>query len=298
MHVVDNKLVGTIVSDVYTENGSVIIVLTDGDTTPVREMQTYSYIQTKELAEIGIAINPKGVVTIPVYTLAGFNGELDSSLYAITVKYNGELYQIGLADFIELEAGEDVEYDPYEEGAFPGQTIGAVIPPFSDENAGQIVSVNEETGKLEWRDETEELPTIAEGDAGKVLKVNSGGTGVEWGEAGQASIYNHVITLKMTYQSKDYYSTFNVISTRSAEYTKETLWSYMRDTIQGSGTASQISPGSIFYDSGPMVIDKIRFGPTTNGIRFTVASMVDGTTSAWNDTTNWNVINDYRYIIQ
>lgn len=180
MHVVDNKLVGTIVSDVYTENGSVIIVLTDNDTTPVREMQTYSYIQTKELAEIGIAINPKGVVTIPVYTLAGFSGELDSSLYAITVKYNGELYQIGLADFIELTAGEAVDYVPYVAGTYPGQTTGAVIPPFSDENAGQIVSVNEETGKLEWRDETEELPTIGENDGGKVLKVNDTATGIEW----------------------------------------------------------------------------------------------------------------------
>ena len=182
MHIVDNKLVGTIVSDVYSENGSVIIVLTDNDTTPVREMQTYSYIQTKELAEIGIAINPKGVVTIPGYTLEEFNNGLDPNLYAITVKYNGELYQIGLADFLELEVGDDVDYDPYEEGAFPGQTIDAVIPPFSAENAKQIVSVNDETGKLEWRDETEELPFISSGDAGKVLKVNSGATGTEWGD--------------------------------------------------------------------------------------------------------------------
>lgn len=59
---------------------------------------------------------------------------------------------------------------------------GAELPTRGNDDTGNVLTVKNSDGDLEWAKPAEELPSTL-GTAGQVLTVNSGATGVEWADA-------------------------------------------------------------------------------------------------------------------
>ena len=93
MHIENDKLVGSYVSEVYPENGAVTIILVDGDSTPTREFTRYKYVQTPQLTEIGVAVKDYGCVIIPFNVINMItNNEIDGKDFGVVVNFNGVEY--------------------------------------------------------------------------------------------------------------------------------------------------------------------------------------------------------------
>ena len=179
MHIDNGALVGTYVSDRYSEKGTVTIVLTDGDSTPTREYTRYKYVQTEQLTAIGVAVKDYGAVLVPEITLALFtNGMLNAAHFGIFVKFNDECYNVSLSTLLATNIGADVTFEAGGFDSYPTTTFNATLPPYNTGNAGQVPTVDE-NGKVGWDDIPEELPPVT-GNTGKFLGVNDGATGVEW----------------------------------------------------------------------------------------------------------------------
>lgn len=210
MHIESDELVGTYVSDRYSEKGTVTIVLSDGDSTPTREYTRYKYVQTEQLTAIGVAVKDYGAILVPETTLVLFtNGTLNAADFGVFVKFNDEYYNVSLSTLLATEIGATVTFVGGGLDSYATTTFNATLPPYSVGNAGQVPTVDENgkvgwddipeelppvtgnTGKflgvndgatgVEWKNVPNELPAIGDSDAGKVLQVNSGHTGVEWG---------------------------------------------------------------------------------------------------------------------
>lgn len=221
MHIDNDKLVGTYVSDRYSEKGTVTIVLTDGDSTPTREYTRYKYVQTEQLTAIGVAVKDYGAILVPETTIELFtNGTLNSTDFGVFVRFNDEYYSVSLSQILATIVTAPVEFEESSLDDYPTVTFNATLPPYSVGNAGQVptvdengkvgwddipeelppvtgntgkfLGVNDEATDVEWKNVPNELPNIGDGDAGKVLKVNAEHTGVEWGAAGGGStLYQH-----------------------------------------------------------------------------------------------------------
>lgn len=179
MHIDNDKLVGTYVSDRYSEKGTVTIVLTDGDSTPTREYTRYKYVQTEQLTAIGVAVKDYGAILVPETTIALFeSGVLNAADFGIFVKFNGEYYNVGLSTLLATEIGAAVTFNAGGLDSYAPTTFNATLPPYSVGNAGQVPTVDE-NGKVGWDDIPEELPSVT-GNTGKFLGVNDNGTGVQW----------------------------------------------------------------------------------------------------------------------
>lgn len=179
MHIDNGKLVGTYVSDKYSEKGTVTIVLTDGDSTPTREYTRYKYVQTEQLTAIGVAVKDYGAVLVPETTIALFeSGVLNADDFGIFVKFNGEYYNVALSALLESEMGVTVTFEDGGLDSYAPTTFNATLPPYNTGNAGQVPTVDE-NGKVGWDDIPEELPSVT-GNTGKFLGVNDDATGVEW----------------------------------------------------------------------------------------------------------------------
>lgn len=179
MHIDNDKLVGTYVTDRYSEKGTVTIVLTDGDSTPTREYTRYKYVQTEQLTAIGVAVKDYGAILVPETTIELFtNGTLNPADFGVFVKFNDDYYNIGLSTLLAKEIGEPIAFTSGGLDSYAPTTFNATLPPYSVGNAGQVPTVDE-NGKVGWDDIPEELPSVT-GNTGKFLGVNDGATGVEW----------------------------------------------------------------------------------------------------------------------
>lgn len=175
MHIDNDKLVGTYVSDRYSEKGTVTIVLTDGDSTPTREYTRYKYVQTEQLTAIGVAVKDYGAVLVPETTLALFENEtLNATDFGVFVKFNDEYYSISLSSLLGKDIGASVEFEENSFDDYHTVTFNATLPPYSIGNAGQVPTVDE-NGKVSWDDIPEELPDAPTTDGEYMLKVTVSG---------------------------------------------------------------------------------------------------------------------------
>ena len=149
MHIENDKLVGSYVSEVYPENGAVTITIVDGDSTPTREYTRYKYVQTPQLTELGIAVKDYGCVIIPFNVINMItNNEIDGKDFGVIVNFNGVEYGISISDIIALVPNDTIEFSLVEEDTFIGATFGSEIPPFNSENVNSVLKVVD--GKLQW----------------------------------------------------------------------------------------------------------------------------------------------------
>lgn len=149
MHIENDKLVGSYVSEVYPENGAVTIIIVDGDSTPTREFTRYKYVQTPQLTEIGVAVKDYGCVIIPFNVINMItNNEIDGKDFGVVVNFNGAEYGISISDIIALVPNDTIEFSLVEEDTFIGATFGAEIPPFNSEDVDSVLKVVD--GKLQW----------------------------------------------------------------------------------------------------------------------------------------------------
>lgn len=149
MHIDNDKLVGTYVSDIYSEKGTVTIVLTDGDSTPTREYTRYKYVQTEQLTAIGVAVKDYGVFLVPetVFTLF-LNGTLNPSDFGVFVKFNEKYYSISVAEMLTKVISDTVEFVESTFDDYPNVTFNSTLPPFSSSNNKQVPTVVE--GEVKW----------------------------------------------------------------------------------------------------------------------------------------------------
>lgn len=179
MHIDNDALVGTYVSDKYSEKGTVTIVLTDGDSTPTKEYTRYKYVQTEQLTAIGVAVKDYGAVLVPETTIELFeSGVLNAADFGVFVKFNDDYYSVSLYQLLAAIVSAPIEFEENSFDDYPSVTFLSTLPPFSVGNAGQVPIVDE-NGKVGWGDIPEELPAVT-GNTGKFLGVNDGATGVEW----------------------------------------------------------------------------------------------------------------------
>lgn len=264
MHIDNDKLVGTYVSDRYSEKGTVTIVLTDGDSTPTREYTRYKYVQTEQLTAIGVAVKDYGAVLVPETTIELLtNGTLNPADFGVFVKFNDEYYNIGLSTLLSTEIGATVTFNAGGLDSYAPTTFNATLPPYSVGNAGQVPTVDENgkvgwddipeelpsvtgnTGKflgvndggtgVEWKNVPNELPTIGDSDAGKVLKVNAEHTGTEWGEASSGGTkYVHNINIHITANVVHYYLNLIITNNISTPLTSTDIINYLSANISGT----------------------------------------------------------------
>lgn len=149
MHIENDKLVGSYVSEVYPENGAITINIVDGDSTPTREFTRYKYVQTPQLTELGIAVKDYGSIIIPISVIDMItNHEIDGEDFGVIVDFNGVKYGISISDILALAPEEAIEFSPVTVDTFIGAIFGAEIPPFNSEDADCVLKVVD--GKLQW----------------------------------------------------------------------------------------------------------------------------------------------------
>lgn len=167
MHIENDKLVGSYVSEVYPENGAVTIIIIDGDSTPTREFTRYKYVQTPQLTELGIAVKDYGCVIIPNDVINMItNNEIDGEDFGVIVNFNGVEYGISISDILALAPNDAIEFSAVDEDTFIGAIFGAEIPPFNSENTDSILKVVDD--KLQWvkveEPETYYISALVSGD--------------------------------------------------------------------------------------------------------------------------------------
>ena len=190
MYVEDEKLYGLVSHQKILEGGNLAITFEDTDSTPSIGIKHFKFVQTKMLGELGISVNPKGIIIISKDAMEKFsNNEIDPDMIAVQVCYDGVYYAAGLDTILD---GTVEYFTETPNGELIGDTItlNPKLPPMTMGDAGTVPMVNDEGTGFTYG---KELPNIESGDAGKVLKVNNAEDGVEWG-VGRETDYAYRIT--------------------------------------------------------------------------------------------------------
>lgn len=149
MRIEGGKLVGAYVSDVQTSGRNTIYTISDSDNTPTREFTTYEYVQTEQLARMGISVNPNGAITVDHNAYQNYQNvnNIDTDIVPFYVKFKGALYACDLTDV--LENGATPEFLPIGSTSYPKIENNIKIPATTESMAGKVLTVGADY--TEWK---------------------------------------------------------------------------------------------------------------------------------------------------
>ena len=141
MHVEDGILYGLVAHQRILEGGNLAVSFEDIDSTPSVGIVHWKFVQTKTLTELGVAINPKGIIIVckKTYDAIRFGLIPEGSVW-LQIKYNDEYYVSDLANVIL----ENVDYFEYY-GDSPRNddiNLNPTIPPITAMDDGKILKVS------------------------------------------------------------------------------------------------------------------------------------------------------------
>lgn len=180
MHIENDKLVGSYVSEVIPEHRAITVNIIDGDSTPKREFTQYKYVQTEQLTEIGVAVKPYGSIIIPIGVANAIaNDEISGADFGIIVNYNGVNYGISLGELLSMTPDTQIEFIEVEESTYKGATFNAEVPPFNSDNNGSFLTIR--NGELVWTNEVPNDYYEIVNESGTYYIVKKGSTDkVKW----------------------------------------------------------------------------------------------------------------------
>ena len=152
MYIDDGKVVGAYVSDMETSGRNYIFTILDGDNTPTREFTTYKYIQTPQLALMGISVSPKGVITVNMetYNKYQYATNITDSDIPIVLEFNNKIYACPFDDIVTV--GHNLTFNPIEDTSFPIIYNDVVIPSVTQDDEDKVLTVVDEEGTVRWAD--------------------------------------------------------------------------------------------------------------------------------------------------